>query len=174
MLKFAFAHHPTCEPFRDHLYNIKGVWICKGCAITYPMVLLVFLFSIVIDISFSISFTIVIAGLLITMTLSINIFHKKFAFIKRIFFGLFTGSFIYFFFSHGDFIVLIFGLIILYIILLVFSVIRYFHMKNTCSSCVYLGDWNKCDGFIDMKRVLFKDTIWEVESNMSKHDIQNF
>ena len=38
-------------------------------------------------------------------------------------------------------------------------------MKNICDSCVYAGDWDRCDGFLEMKKILFRDTIWEIKTS---------
>ncbi|MFX0183073.1 MAG: hypothetical protein ACFE95_08335 [Candidatus Hodarchaeota archaeon] len=164
LLKFAFAHHPTCELFRDHLYHIRGVWVCKTCVIAYPVTGIVFLLSIITELPLSNSFTIAVVAFLITLVTSIGIFHLKFAIIRRLIFGVFTGTAIYFLLLYGDLLVLIFGLIFVYSILILFSFIRYFNMKNICDSCFYSGDWERCDGFLGMKRILFRDTIWEIES----------
>jgi len=163
LLKFAFAHHPMCESFKDHLYNVRGVWICRGCAVAYPVTILTLLSSFVTQISLKVSFTIAVIALLITIIISISFYHEKLAFMKRLFFGMFIGAIIYFLLLYKDLSVLICGLIFLNAILTLFSLIRYVHMKKICDSCVYSGDWNKCVGFLEIRKTLFKNTLWEIE-----------
>jgi hypothetical protein len=39
------AHHPLCGKFDDHMLNIKGRKVCRGCVTVYPTAILIF-FSI--------------------------------------------------------------------------------------------------------------------------------
>ncbi|MCX6650656.1 MAG: hypothetical protein NT131_03240 [Methanomassiliicoccales archaeon] len=34
------AHHPLCGKFEDHLLNIRGRRVCRGCLTVYPIALL--------------------------------------------------------------------------------------------------------------------------------------
>ncbi|MFX1249612.1 MAG: hypothetical protein ACFFBQ_19635, partial [Promethearchaeota archaeon] len=147
---------------------IRGVWVCKGCLVAYPVAALLFVFSVIIEVSLSLSFIIAVIALTIAIVISIGIFHEKFVFIRRLFFGVLTGTVFYFLLLYGDLLILIFGLIFFYSILIIFSFIRYSHMKNICDSCVYSGDWDRCDGFLEMKKVLFRGTQNLQKKNLSQ------
>lgn len=36
LIKVAAAHHPHCDNYSNHVFNIKGVKTCRGCTIYYP------------------------------------------------------------------------------------------------------------------------------------------
>ncbi|MDH5403414.1 MAG: hypothetical protein OEY49_13040 [Candidatus Heimdallarchaeota archaeon] len=36
LLKVSAAHHPHCDYYNKHVFMIRGVKICRGCAVFYP------------------------------------------------------------------------------------------------------------------------------------------
>lgn len=163
LIKYAFAHHPICNLFHDHVYSVKGWWICKGCAITYPTAIFSFFFLLIIRINLDQAFTIVVVAGVFSVIGLIRFIPRKIASIKRVFLGLFASAYLYSLFLNADLLIFILGLIVFSFILMFFSVIRYSEMKRICSNCVYEGNWEKCEGFFGMKQALFKHTIYESE-----------
>ncbi|MHA1115871.1 MAG: hypothetical protein K9W45_05595 [Candidatus Heimdallarchaeum aukensis] len=57
---YRLAHHPTCEKYKDHVYTIKGIKVCRGCFNLYlgqiVGLILAFILSFVLDVEFWIPF----------------------------------------------------------------------------------------------------------------------
>ena len=32
---YVFSHHPACDRFRGHVWKFKGLYVCKGCLMTF-------------------------------------------------------------------------------------------------------------------------------------------
>lgn len=165
MLRFAFAHHPTCTLFRNHIYKVRNVWICKGCAITYPLALFSFITAYFIGLELSTGYNVVLLMLILSIIASLGFFPNRFALISRGTRGIFSGLYFYCFVIVGDFVLFILGLIILNFILMFFVSIRYLKMTKTCKNCIYEGNWDICEGFFDLRKELFTNTIWELDTN---------
>ncbi|UCE14623.1 MAG: hypothetical protein JSV04_05435 [Candidatus Heimdallarchaeota archaeon] len=163
LIKYAFAHHPTCGLFRGHVYSVKGWWVCKGCALTYPTAIFSFLFWGIIRIDLELGLSIVFVTGVFSFIGLIGLIPRKIAFVKRIFLGFFAGTYFHSLFLTADLLILVLGLIIFSFILMFFSLIRYSEMKGICNSCIYEGDWETCEGFFAMKKALFKHTVFESE-----------
>jgi hypothetical protein len=161
MLKYAFAHHPTCNLFKNHVYNIKNIWICKGCAVTYPLSIITFVIAFIVHLELSTALTVTLIMFCISIVTTLGIIPSKLAFIKRIILGLFSGLYFYCFVINGRLEIFVIGLILFYFIFLFFIIIRYINLTKTCQNCIYEGDWEKCEGFFELKKELFKNTIWE-------------
>lgn len=161
MVKFAFAHHPTCNLFKKHVYKIKNIWICKGCAVTYPLSFLTFISAFIVHLELFTALTVTLTMFCISIVTTLGILPSKLAFIKRIILGLFSGLYFYCFVINGRFEIFVVGLILFNFIFLFFSLMRYLNLTKTCNNCIYEGDWEKCEGFFEFKKELFKNTIWE-------------
>jgi len=163
MAKFAFAHHPTCNLFKNHVYKIKNIWICKGCAITYPLSFITFIIAFIVHLELSTALTMTLAMFSISIVTTLGILPSKLALIKRIIVGIFAGLYFYYFVSIGKLEIFIIGLFLFYFIFLFFILIRYINLTKICQNCVYESDWEKCEGFFELKKELFKNTIWEID-----------
>ncbi|NPD88547.1 MAG: hypothetical protein HGN29_07475 [Asgard group archaeon] len=57
---YRLAHHPLCSEFKDHVYIIRGMEVCRGCVNMYSGVLLglilIPIFDIVLHMNFWIAF----------------------------------------------------------------------------------------------------------------------
>lgn len=161
MTRFAFAHHPTCVLFKNHVFQIKTIWICKGCAITYPLTVITFIIAFIIHLEKFTAITLTLTMFCISIVATLGILPSKLDFLKRIIVGFFAGLYFYCFVINGKFEIFIIGLFLFYFIFLFFLLIRYINLTKTCQNCIYEGDWEKCDGFFELKKELFKNTIWE-------------
>jgi len=50
------AHHPLCGKFDDHMLNIKGRKVCRGCVTVYPTAILIFISMLFIRLEFELAF----------------------------------------------------------------------------------------------------------------------
>ncbi len=37
-LRLLLSHHPFCERFENHTYNLGKIRFCRGCLLSYPLV----------------------------------------------------------------------------------------------------------------------------------------
>lgn len=165
MLRYAFSHHPLCSQFEDHVMNVKGFWICKGCGVTYPISILAFIIAFLIGLKLSIAVELTVFLLFISFTLSVLGLVLEIGMIKRVALGLFSGMFFFSLIGYGDLVIFLLGFFMFYLILMPLMFIRYYKMKKICNDCKYKGNWDECEGFRDLKRELFKNTVWESEYN---------
>ncbi len=58
---YRLAHHPLCSQFKDHVYIIRGMEVCRGCVNMYSGVLLglilIPIFDVVLNMNYWIAFT---------------------------------------------------------------------------------------------------------------------
>lgn len=165
MLRYAFSHHPLCSQFRDHVYNVKGFWVCKGCGVTYPTSIFSFIIAFLIGLKLTIAVELTALLLFISLTISLLDLLLEIGMIKRIVLGLFSGMFFFSLISYGDLVIFLQGILMFYLILMPLTFLRYYRMKKICNECKYKGNWNECEGFLDLRRELFKNTVWESEYN---------
>ncbi len=66
------SHHPNCEKFENHTFNIRGTRVCVGCLAFYPTFIIVF-FSVYLLVSPSINYVkIIYLGILQSSVLLLN------------------------------------------------------------------------------------------------------
>ena len=62
------SHHPLCGRFEDHVFKIRGRYVCIGCATVYPSaVVTVLLMSIMNMSSFTIAFPIALSSFAVNL-----------------------------------------------------------------------------------------------------------
>ena len=49
--RFVLAHHPSCEYYAHHTFEVRGVELCMGCFIVYPVGLVSLLALSVLDLT---------------------------------------------------------------------------------------------------------------------------
>ncbi len=81
----SWAHHPPCSVFRDHVYEIKGYLICRGCFNFYLGITIgIILFAIIIPLLHMSVWTLFFIILLTFLPTPIVIFIEPFRIVKDI------------------------------------------------------------------------------------------
>ena len=166
------SHHPDCNEFRDHVFELKGKKFCIGCFIGYPSMLLTILVLFLIQIyNFIHHRILLIIGLVLFCTYALKIFKFMRDIKGKIFIRILIGAGLGFLF-WGIFgspltpldkilssIVMFGGLY------LVYSTVRVISVFYTCHKCSYDGDWKHCPGFKNNPK------YHEIELNEKKEKI---
>ena len=71
------SHHPLCGKFEDHVFMIRGRYVCIGCATVYPSAILaVLLLSIMHSTSFEIAFPIALSAFALNLIRFLSKSHR--------------------------------------------------------------------------------------------------
>ncbi len=71
------SHHPLCGRFDDHVFRIRGRYVCIGCATVYPSAILtVLLLSIMNSTSFEIAFPIALSAFALNLVRTLSKDHR--------------------------------------------------------------------------------------------------
>ena len=72
------AHHPLCGRFDDHVFKIRGRYVCLGCATVYPSAILtVLLLSLMNSSSFRIAFPIALSAFALNLMRFLSKSHRR-------------------------------------------------------------------------------------------------
>ncbi len=137
--RFKFAHHPVCVSYKDHYWNIKGVYICQGCTLVYSsfFVTLLFLFFFQTTLE-QYQYLIVGLGILIPVLIIelTKIEQRIIKRLSRILIGIGIGLFFSAFLLHTDIIVKVIGFLITVIGFISFKrVRRSTKREDKCNLC---------------------------------------
>jgi len=163
------SHHPNCEQFSKHVYNVGKKKLCIGCFTYYPTIIITIILTLIlIDITvpnviflFNISFLFFLAVILNILKLTKT---KLLKIISKILIGIGAGFFIVaaiFLPIH-----LIFKIIMIWELNMFGGIIAYIRIKGiekNCLNCEYKKDWDNCPG---MKHV--RDKLYEHEFREKK------
>ncbi len=163
-LRLLLSHHPFCERFENHTYNLGKIRFCRGCLLSYPLVyalpLIYLLWGAANDFFtstalwfqniwwFVIGFGILAIGGRLIGKYSIVI--KDLSKFGR---GAWSGTFIIVIFSQhwgfkiGAFVLLFGGLTFL-------SLNRGKDMERTCQECEWQANYDICPGWKDVSEHL--------------------
>lgn len=71
------AHHPLCGEFEDHVFKIRGRYVCIGCATVYPSAILTaLLLSITNSSSFEIALPIALSAFALNLMRFLSKSHR--------------------------------------------------------------------------------------------------
>lgn len=71
------SHHPLCGKFEDHIFKIRGRYVCIGCATVYPSaVVTILLLSIMNMSSFAIVFPIALSSFAVNLMRFLDKSHR--------------------------------------------------------------------------------------------------
>ena len=134
------SHHPDCEKFENHTFNIRGTRLCVGCLAFYPTFIIVFS-SIYLLGFYSVNYEkLIYLGVLQSSILSINFLGLAKTKISKFITKVILGSGIAFILVGilKSPIIFIFKLLILAIFFAILTVLNFLRVKimiNTCKKC---------------------------------------
>ena len=71
------SHHPLCGKYEDHVFKIRGRYVCIGCATVYPSAIITaLLLSILNSSSFTIAFPIALSSFGLNLMRFLNKNHR--------------------------------------------------------------------------------------------------
>lgn len=130
-----FAHHPTCDHFSDHWFELHNYKICKGCFVMY----LGFFIGIIFELIFLDYFTqlIRIIGGIALFVLNIIYFvidERRMRLFLRFLLGLAISFLISFVYFQESFLHKFIGILIFITVIYFYSVFRH-RSSSFCSEC---------------------------------------
>jgi len=134
------SHHPDCEKFENHTFNIRGTRLCVGCLAFYPTFIIIFS-SIFLLGFFSFNYVkLIYLGILQSSVLLFNFLGLIKTKISKFITKVILGSGIAFILVGilKSPIILIFKLLILVIFSAILTVLNFLRVKimiNTCKKC---------------------------------------
>ena len=134
------SHHPDCEKFENHTFNIRGIRLCVGCLAFYPTFIIVFSSFYLLGFNSVNYVKLIYLGMLQSSILLFNFLGLAKAKISKFITKVILGSGIAFILVGilKSPIVFIFKLLILvnfFAILTVLNFLRVKIMINTCKEC---------------------------------------
>ena len=146
---FNFAHHPLCKNYNPEVFQINGMYFCKGCSEVYGSSFFVILFVAIFNpISYlTIDKLLIIAFITISPSLIGNFIHFKKRIVKdaiRIILGIGLGI------GLSELVVvpdLVFKILIAIILLIFYYTFKFTHSRislnyhsNLCPDCKQFND----------------------------------
>lgn len=136
------AHHPLCGKFDDHMLNIKGRKVCRGCVTVYPTTVLVLISMFVIRPEFEpvFVFSLVLFGIQLPRFLCSG---RLTSIVFNIILGSSLASVLYSaLICPDDLRILVYPFIVAVIVS--FEYFKGRRMLNMCRSCPDHGSFPKC------------------------------
>lgn len=145
------SHHPSCDRFKDHVMNFRGIALCRGCFLVYPTtVIVLIILNLPIFPSFSSYITYFILSVifftinLIRKVLKIkNLWWQNFS---RISIGISLAMAITSVLKAPSTSIQVILVIIIFSIAGIYNVINGFHNLRVCKSCEEHRDFPHCQG----------------------------
>jgi len=137
------SHHPLCGKFDDHVFKIKGRYVCIGCATVYPSAILTVLFLWIMNLSsFAIAFPIAMASFALNMVRFLSRDHRLSVLFNAIL-GVSLGASLLSAINAPDNLrlsVVLVGLAVAFI----FSFVKGYRVLATCKSCQRYQEFPSC------------------------------
>ncbi|MBY9007273.1 MAG: hypothetical protein KGD63_11000 [Candidatus Lokiarchaeota archaeon] len=157
------SHHPKCDNFYNHVYHIRGRWLCIGCFTYYPTILITIVLSLILF-GFNKTTNVILFGIsfIFALTVLLNVFNlTKRRFLKissKISLGIGTGLFIISTLKMDFLPVFVKFLCLLQVNFLAGAIgyIRANGIIKECKACEYKKDWKNCPGMSIMMNNLYK------------------
>ncbi len=173
---FRFAHHPLCERFEGHVFNIGKWFFCQGCTLVYSGLLIGALLFSLIPISLPFWSWLIIAGALILPTFLVHFSNlpRFFTRLARLSFGFNFGWMIGGVVQNSDWVYrgILFGVALTTYI--VFRIIyrRTKRNRDECEGCEELDQLGICSGYkirMDTEREYSKIATKLLEPDLEKY-----
>ncbi|MFW9993872.1 MAG: hypothetical protein ACFFD4_17640 [Candidatus Odinarchaeota archaeon] len=148
---FRFAHHPLCERFNDHVWQIGHIFICQGCTLVLLGVLAGTSFFLLSGASLKAFEWLIIGLICFIFPSTVELLNIKTRWVKRItrwVIGCGLGSFFWILITISDLLVLFTASIILIVGFYLFRkvrVLRSYH-GDRCEGCPELARGGVCSG----------------------------
>ena len=157
------SHHPLCDQFKNHTFNISGREFCIGCFIGYPSGIIVLLVGYLFNIfQFMQTGLLWIIGFILISIYIASTFHSSDAKKIKIFSKVFMGSGVAFLiaaifsYSWDLWIKFLTIFVVINIILGLLSFKRLKGIKKTCTNCEWKNNWRDCPGMQIIYHNLYK------------------
>lgn len=137
------SHHPLCGRFRNHVFKIRGRYVCIGCATVYPSALATIIFAVITNLnSFSILFPIALSSFGVNL-IRISDRSHRFSVLFNLILGISLGtSFLSAIYVSGNYQLIVF--ITLISIASVFSFLKGYRIFAICRSCPGYAEFPYC------------------------------
>lgn len=164
LVPLILSHHPDCEPYRKDVLRLGKLRLCRGCTISYGLVL-IWVASYILSPDIRGLFDPFSPGLIIGAGVVLGLFqvlrgiYRSLSVIGRSLVKVALGSGIgliligIFQLELGFWVTFwtIMGLFVVYGLL--GGSLRFFYMKRTCEECEFRGDLKNCPGLSAIKEL---------------------
>ena len=151
-MHFFISHHPFCEHFENHTFNIWKLRFCKGCSFAYPGVIFGFIYAL--NNPLDPLFLINLAAFNIVFFFIVTIFHLKevFKFISRLLSGIVSGFLLYLIFFEPWWPEKVIAILGLYSLVGLLHYYRIQSFKRTCTkACGPDTDLDTCEFLLPIR-----------------------
>ncbi len=166
------SHHPDCDKFKEHSFEIRGVRLCGGCITIYPSITVSLLLLYTINFFQPVFFRyLFFIGLLFIGPKIISIlFRSRRKTVKvgaNILVGTGIAICIFSIFSFPfPFVMNLFIFIVFFMMVSSANFLRVKSIMKTCSSCEYHRNWSICPGFKGLYSSIEKNLNEKVDEDM--------
>lgn len=148
------SHHPSCESFSEHVFNLGKYKLCIGCFIGYPIailgVIILYFINLIVMLNPTLLFlcgVILMASFLLS---PLKLTRKRIIkIIQKILFNL-GGAFIFWWIFTLPNPFIINFILFFFIFGILLSLVNAYHAYSfykTCKKCEFSFDWENCPGF---------------------------
>ena len=137
------SHHPLCGEFDDHVFRIRGRYVCIGCTTVYPSALVALLLLWVLNVSsFEITFPIAFSSFALNLIRFLSKSHRYSA-LFNVFLGVSLGASVLAVIHSSGSLQLAAVLLVLSVTI-IFSYAKGNRVLAKCRSCERYREWPSC------------------------------